>query len=364
VSGMPPQLRCLSAGTTLLLMMMTCTTYAARTDVVAVENGDRITCEIKELDRGLLRLKTDYMDTVYVEWIHVKSVQSKTTFEVELTDGTKVYGSLHPVEAEDNDQLEIILDIPLSRESRTVAYASIVRLSPIKKTVLDRFSGSIDMGLSYATTNAAKSLTLDVVAAYRTRKHKFSGSLATSFSERGDTELTPRTLRNTLDIQVQRKLRPKWFSYITTRFEQDEEFELDLRTSIGAGGGRFFVQTNRTLFSVSGGLTGTRESYVGVEDSENLEAVVSSQYQYFTFGEHRSDFNVNLWVRPSLTDWGRYRVEVDANARYELFKDFFFGAHVTQRYDSSPPGDSGEPSDVMDRAKDVFEFRTTIGFTF
>ena len=38
-----------------------------KTDVVILKNGDRITGEIKKLDRGKLKLKTDDMSTVYIE---------------------------------------------------------------------------------------------------------------------------------------------------------------------------------------------------------------------------------------------------------------------------------------------------------
>ena len=39
-----------------------------KTDVVTLANGDRITGEIKRLDRGRLEFKTDDAGTLYLEW--------------------------------------------------------------------------------------------------------------------------------------------------------------------------------------------------------------------------------------------------------------------------------------------------------
>jgi len=40
---------------------------AAKTDVVVLLNGDRITGEVKELSYGQLKFKTDDMGTLYIE---------------------------------------------------------------------------------------------------------------------------------------------------------------------------------------------------------------------------------------------------------------------------------------------------------
>jgi hypothetical protein len=71
----------------------------------------------------------------------------------------------------------------------------------------------------------------------------------------------------------------------------------------------------------------------------------ASQYQYFTFTNHKSDFTVKLSVYPNLTDQGRVRVEFDAKTRYELFKDFYVGLSLYESYDSRPPTESAAKND-------------------
>src|SRR5678816_1079029 len=60
-------------------------------DVVVLKNGDRMTGEIKGLQRGELRFKSDYMaESVRLDWTKVASLESKSTFMIWLVDGKLV----------------------------------------------------------------------------------------------------------------------------------------------------------------------------------------------------------------------------------------------------------------------------------
>ncbi len=63
-------------------------------DVVVMQNGDRLTGEIKELERGRLKLDTDYMGTVEIEWEQVARLTSPQDFEIEDQIGGTYFGSL------------------------------------------------------------------------------------------------------------------------------------------------------------------------------------------------------------------------------------------------------------------------------
>jgi len=46
-----------------------------------------VTGEIKELDRGLLRVRTNAMGTVDIEWKEIERVTSNYSFEIEVSSG-------------------------------------------------------------------------------------------------------------------------------------------------------------------------------------------------------------------------------------------------------------------------------------
>src|SRR5690606_8136846 len=60
---------------------------APKTDVIVLVNGDRLTGEVKGLERGKLSFKTDATGTIQVEWDKVASLQSGQYLQVELTSG-------------------------------------------------------------------------------------------------------------------------------------------------------------------------------------------------------------------------------------------------------------------------------------
>src|ERR1044072_5454176 len=60
-------------------------------DVVVLKNGDRLTGEIKGLQSGELRFKSDYMaEAVRLDWSRVERLESRSTFMIWLVDGKLV----------------------------------------------------------------------------------------------------------------------------------------------------------------------------------------------------------------------------------------------------------------------------------
>ena len=72
------------------------TAHAVKTDILTLRNGDRITGEIKSLDKGRLEFSTDDIGTIYIEWNKVASLTAPKMFDIELDSGRHLYGSLIP----------------------------------------------------------------------------------------------------------------------------------------------------------------------------------------------------------------------------------------------------------------------------
>ena len=63
-------------------------TYGQRTDIIVLKNGDRITCEITGMDRGVLFAKVDYIDGLLeIDWRQVAKVESNRLFIVKTENG-------------------------------------------------------------------------------------------------------------------------------------------------------------------------------------------------------------------------------------------------------------------------------------
>jgi hypothetical protein len=115
---------------------------------------------------------------------------------------------------------------------------------------------------------------------------------------------------------------------------------------VGITGGRFVFHTNRTLLGLSGGLAFSEEEYSDGKGLENnVEAILALRYQYFTFDTPKTNIDVYLFVFPSLTTSGRYRLELNSSLRRELVKDFFWDLSLLDSFDSDPPTGSEASND-------------------
>ena len=65
-----------------------------KTDIITFDNGDRLTAEIKSLEKGILHIKTGFMGTIDIEWQHVTGITSSIDFEVEDEDRSEFFGTL------------------------------------------------------------------------------------------------------------------------------------------------------------------------------------------------------------------------------------------------------------------------------
>lgn len=80
----------------LLTAVLALPATAAKTDVIVLDNGDRITGEIKGMSRGKIDYSTDDAGRLSVEWTKVAQVTSDHAFEVEMSSGRSTMGSSDP----------------------------------------------------------------------------------------------------------------------------------------------------------------------------------------------------------------------------------------------------------------------------
>src|ERR1700757_2675319 len=79
-----------------------------KTDVLVMKNGDRMTCQIKGLESGVLYVSFDYIDgTTSVEWAKVARVESKELFIVKTEDGSVYTGRLKTPETPNGQPVKI-----------------------------------------------------------------------------------------------------------------------------------------------------------------------------------------------------------------------------------------------------------------
>ena len=140
---------------------------AAYTDRIHLHNGDVITGNMKELDRGKLRFKTRTMDEVFINWVDIEYIESDKYLRVESTDGSFNSGRIDAGDIDDG------LVIKQGSTIVTVPILSVATIQPIRadESFWRRIEGDVKVGMNY--TKASDILVTNLASNFRFREDKY-----------------------------------------------------------------------------------------------------------------------------------------------------------------------------------------------
>jgi len=317
-----------------------------KVDVVHLKNGDVVTCEIQRLSRGKLRAKTDDMGTVEIEWNKIESVTAPGLFEIEDLRGHLYFGTLETIPGKG-------LQVATAAGIETVPLERVVRIMAIKSTFWKRLSGSVDLGGGYTKSSDLAQFNGDVSVKF-TRPSFFAELKANSYIQR--QEDIDDTTRNSLSLSYTRTFENRQFAVGRLSAEQNQELGYDLRAGVTAAWGRYLLRSQGNEVLGAAGLYVNREVPVEGESVDNLEAVIALDWANFSYDFPKTDIEISTLLVVGLTDWGRYRTDLDARLSRELFSDFKLVVKGYYNYDSRPPTEGA--------SKDDYQFSLGIGYTF
>jgi len=317
-----------------LMLVSVSSAYARNDDVVVLKNGDRITGEIKGLQRGEFKIKADYMaDAVALDWTKIERIESKSTFIISLVDGKLFTSGIHLMPANSNHTPNFI--IGPSDSALPVQQLDVIRMVPVDPGFWKRLEGSINFNLSFTSGNDQYQTGLTATTTYRTGDHSFTASIDSTFS--GQTEGSSIT-RKEFTFDYRKQLTPRYFAGGFFDLLQSDQQSLNLRTSVGGLLGRTLRQTESSRISVFGGLVGTREKYsssLGKPETTNADALAGVELNIFHF--KATDIKSRFSLFPSLTTPGRMRMQTTSDLQIKIVKDLYWGFHFYENFDSKPP---------------------------
>jgi hypothetical protein len=333
-----------------LLVLSAAVDAAPKTDILVFRNGDRLTGEVKGLERGQLSFNTDATGTISVEWDKVASVQSDQYLEVELLDGRRHFGRASQAQPEG----KLKLRVGSGSNLREVPLADVIRIAPIEQGgFVDRLDGYVTAGYDYTKANDLQQFTFTGGLSSRDEKRQWSLDGSTTLISQSGREDTSRYDISALN---RRFLPDRWFWQGFGSFEGNDELGIDLRTTLGAAYGRFLRQDQKSDWAAYAGLAVTRENFSEQPTNESVEGVLGTQYWFFRYDSPEASFNATLNLFPSLTESGRLRSEGRLRARYEIVSDLFFEASFYGSYDSEPG--------VGAESKSDYGVTTSLGYSF
>lgn len=320
----------------------------AKTDVIILKNGDRITGEIKSVETAILTVSTDAAGTIAIDWVQVESLTSLSNFQIEMASGDRYFGSLQS--GEKAGEL-VIVDTP---EVHRVTLLDVVSLEPIEHGFWKRLDGSVDAGLSFTQSNQAIQYSFSADVRNRSRK-RFStlevNSIFNSQEEGDSSSQQYASFRQTQFMKQKRNI----FWLLQLQSNPDQGYSL--RSVLGGGAGWFLVHTNRELFNFSGGLVYDREEVTGSDQVDNdAEVLLGLEYGSFRYGGLKRIVTLSLNTFTNVTNTPRLRVQLNFKTNWEIISNFNFSFSILESYDSEPPTD--------DAAENDLSLVTSFGYSF
>ena len=327
-----------AALTLTLLAVLARTAHAQpKADVVRLANGDHITGEVKNLNRGRLEFSTDDEGTLYFEWDKIVSLSAVGQFEVTTTDGRRFLGGLAAGDPNTLVIVEVAARVPLPM-------IDVATIAPIGASFWKKLDGSIDIGYSYTKSSQVSQLNVNADSLFRRPAFEARVEASATITANGDDG--ERDDRGTIQASYLRYRGQHLFISSAVGFESNESLGLLLRSQLAFAAGARLINNNRAQLAIGGGIATNDERSVDIDPTQNLEALLTFRQSYYRYDRPKTNLDIGLQYYASLNNWGRQRLQLDASARREVLKDFFLALNIFDTFDSRPPSPTAARNDV------------------
>ncbi|MEW6416125.1 MAG: DUF481 domain-containing protein [Pseudomonadota bacterium] len=297
-------------------------------DTVTLLNGDRLSGTLVKMEAGTLWLETTYAGTLQLPWAQVGRIETDAPVRLRLDDAAEFDARLQTAATRElrvqPGGVGAPAPLPLDR---------VAAINPPQHPDRMVLSGRAALGGSFARGNAdADTLHLDgeVVARNPSQRVTLDGELNQASQNKVDTVSNWRA-----GLKVDHFLAERTYVYANTRFDHDGQADLDLRSTLGAGVGRQFVERDDLKFSLEGGLSLVHEAYGSAPDERFPGARAAMRYEQAFWQKrlrvfHTSDLLLSL---EAIED---YLLQTRTGFRVPMGNGLSLGAQVNLDYDAVP----------------------------
>lgn len=313
---------------TIILLTVCVMGYTQKTDKVLLKNGDLITGEIKSMKLAKLSFDMSGPGIISIKWEEIVKLRSDKTFQVTTQGGQVLLTKLDTV----------------FFETQQVGVNDIVEIVKIRRNFWKRLSGDINLGFSYTKSSDIIQFNFNSSTTYRKPKMEATLKLNTVLSKSGEDTITSK--KQDATITAMKTLNNQFYFMSNLGWEENTQLGLANRVLVGAGAGKIILNDNHQRLLTGAGLSYNREQssetsgYVG-----NLEVQAVIQFKKFRYSTPKVSIDAGYIIYPSLSNWGRVRMNLQVNTSFEIFKDFSVGFTFYDNYDNRPPSGAVSTND-------------------
>lgn len=296
---------------------------------VLLKNGDRLSGEVIKLSDNILTLKSPLFGEVQLPWKQVLELQSDDGVMVKLKDGSTAKGKVTL-----SQQGELIIDQGDLGRSKPLQKADIAMFNPPVVDNSVKYTGRANLGGVFNRGNSEDdALNFDAELIARTPESRYT--VATEVNEAESAGVTTTSNRYLL-TQYDAFLSEKDYLFVNAKGEQDELADLNLRTSLGAGYGYQFFETERAKLSTEYGLAYISEDYIVAPDESFPSLSLALDYER-KFWDKRLVFFNNNDLSISLEDTADALFKTKIGLRVPIVENVNVATQLNVDYDNMPP---------------------------
>ena len=310
-----------------LAFLFNCGTLQAAT--VVLENGDRMTGEVVDLSDNVLTFKSPLFGEVELPWRKVTELKADEGVTVQLKDGSTVKGKVSLTQ-----QDGLVIDQGDLGRSRALKKTDVALFNP---PVIDRsvkYGARANLGGVFNRGNSEDdALNFDAELIARTPESRYT--VAAEVNEAESSGVTTTSNRYLL-TQYDAFLSEKDYLFVSAKAEQDKLADLNLRTTMGAGYGYQFIETERAKLSMEYGLAYINEDYIVAPDESYPSLSLGLDYERKFWNKRLVFFNNNdLSVSLENTDDSLFKTKI--GLRVPIVENVNIATQLNVDYDNMPP---------------------------
>ena len=243
------------------------------------------------------------LGTSDVQWSQVDHIESQQLFLVKTEDGSVYTGVLSTATQEGRPMTIEVVES--SSKQVELERRTVVQMDQTSDRFWQRFNGDINTGIQYSKGNQSTQYNLSSDVAYPRERWSATASYnSTLSSSTGNTATT----RNQLNVGAQRLLRwNNWFYAGEGALLQSSEQGINHQGNVGAGIGRYLLNSNRTKLYLLGGFAWQQTTYapsVFVSGAQNVATgLLSGGLKFYRFNKTTIEFTGSVF--PAISQPGR-----------------------------------------------------------
>jgi len=321
----------------LAIVLVVAAFQPAAADELKLSNGDVITGKFVRMQENQVIFQTEYAGEITVDWQKVTNLTTDEPITVILNDGAVLEGAPKAAAA-DRMRLETAnLEEPTDFKLTAVTAINPEPKPPVKITT------RANVGITQERGNSdTDSVRVDGEFVARTEKSRYTVSGEVNVEqEKGDTTVENWLAYGDYNFYMSRK----WYLYANTLFEHDKFADLDLRSTLGAGAGYQFFESETLNLSTAVGPAWVNEDFIKAQDDDWSAGQWRISYDQFFFDKFVQLFHNQIGLI-KLADTNKWILKTRQGLRFPLEHGLTATIQYNYDYNNDPSPDAKEKWDT------------------